>query len=47
MPKPETPALPPTPRMPDPDDPAVKEARKRAQEAVYSRTGRRSTILSA
>jgi hypothetical protein len=32
--------------MPDPEDPAIKEAQKKAQEAIYSRTGRQSTILS-
>lgn len=37
---------PSVPRLPDPEDPATKEAQKRAQEAIYSRTGRRSTILT-
>ena len=46
MSPPEMPKLPPTPRMPDPEDPAVKEAQTKAQQAIYARTGRQSTILS-
>lgn len=49
MKAPETPKPPeiiPPPRMPDPEDPAVLEARKRAQQAIYSRMGRSSTILT-
>lgn len=38
--------LPVTPRLPDPEAPEVQEARRKAQEAVFSRTGRRSTILT-
>jgi len=43
--KPKQPELPPVPRMPDPEDPATLEAQKKAQQAIYSRTGRQSTIL--
>jgi hypothetical protein len=43
---PKTPDVPATPRLPDPESPEVIEARRKAQEAVYSRTGRRSTILT-
>lgn len=45
--KPKTPDLPPPVRMPDPEDPAIKEQQKQVQDAIYSRTGRRSTILSS
>lgn len=41
MPKPE-----PVTRMPDPEDPAVLEARRRQQEDMRRRGGRESTILS-
>ena len=44
--KQKTPEQTPVPRLPDPEDPQIKEAQKKAQEAVYARTGRRSTILS-
>lgn len=40
-PKPATPA-----RMPDEEDPAVIEARRRAAEASRARSGRASTMLS-
>ena len=43
---PPPPKIIPPPRMPDPEDPAVMEARKKAQQAIYSRTGRASTILT-
>jgi len=33
--------------MPDPQSPAVIEARKKSAEAIMSRAGRSSTILSA
>ena len=39
----------PTPaaRMPDAEDPAVLEAKKRAANAAQARSGRASTVLSA
>jgi len=43
---PKTPAVVAPPRMPDPEDPATIEAQKKAQQAIMSRTGRQSTILS-
>lgn len=43
---PPTPSLPPTPRMPDMTDPAIKEAQQKAQQAIFARSGRQSTILS-
>lgn len=43
---PKTPEVPPQPRLPDPQDPSVLEAQRQAQQALYARTGRRSTILT-
>lgn len=37
----------PVQRMPDAEDPAVLEAKKRAAAAAQARSGRASTVLSA
>lgn len=36
----------PPPRMPDEEDPAVQEARRRAAGAAQARSGRTSTVLT-
>lgn len=40
------PTVTPPARMPDPEDPAVKEAARRKQAEILSRGGRTSTILT-
>lgn len=42
----KTPAPTPVQPMPDTEDPAVKEAQKRAAAAVQQRSGRTSTVLT-
>jgi hypothetical protein len=44
--KPKMPQLPKPVRMPDPEDPSIREQRRRRQEQMASRGGRDSTILS-
>lgn len=44
--KPKVPKVEDPARMPDEEDPAVEEARRRRAEAARSRGGRASTILS-
>jgi hypothetical protein len=41
-----TPKVEPPKRMPDPEDPALLEARRKRQLAMTQRSGRQSTILS-
>lgn len=45
--KPKTPAPTPVTRMPDAEDPAVKEAEERKRRAAMTRGGRTSTIMTA
>ena len=40
------PKVTPAARMPDPNDPAIKEAEERARRAALSRSGRASTVLT-
>jgi hypothetical protein len=44
--KPEQPKLPPVTRMPDQEDPAIKEERRRRAAEMRQRGGRDSTIMS-
>lgn len=41
-----TPKVEPPSRMPDPQDPAVLEAKRREQAEIAARGGRQSTILT-
>ena len=43
---PKPPPLPPPPELPEPADPKVEEARKRAQIAARNAKGRAATILT-
>lgn len=43
---PKTPKVEAPSRMPDPEDPALLEARRRRQQEIAARGGRDSTILS-
>ena len=45
--KPKTPAPTPVTRMPDAEDPAVKEAEERKRRAAMARGGRSATIMTS